>query len=100
MKKFVIAAFASTAALALTACGDSTDASDEAMADTVEMPADAAVDGTPDPVVDDAATLDAEMEGNEMDAAEAADAATGAVEAEGMDASVEDAIDAAEDEMQ
>ena len=98
MKKIAHCALTAAAALALTACGSSTDASDEAMADTVEVPAEEAVAGTPDPVADAAAN--SEIEANEMDAAEAADAATAAVEGEAATPAVEDAIDAAEDEMQ
>lgn len=98
MKKFALSAVAVTAALALAACGNSTDASDEAMADTVEVPADEAVAGTPDPVAD--ADANTEIETNEMDAAAAADAATDAVGAEATTPAVEDAIEEAEDEMQ
>jgi len=62
MKKIVYAAFASAAALALAACGSSDDASEDAMADDVEMPADEAMTGVEVPVVDPAATEDAEAE--------------------------------------
>ena len=43
MKKIIAAAFASTAALALAACGSSDNAADEAAADNVEMPAEEAM---------------------------------------------------------
>ena len=46
------------AALALAACGSSTDASEDAMADTVEIPADEAMANAPDPVADPAAAVD------------------------------------------
>lgn len=62
MKKIVYAAFASAAALALAACGSSDDASEDAMADDVEMPADEAMTGVEVPVADPAATEDAEAE--------------------------------------
>lgn len=44
MNKFTTLAFASLSALALTACGSSDDASVEAEADTVEMPANDAME--------------------------------------------------------
>ncbi len=50
MKKYVALAFASVAALALTACGSADNAKDEAQADNVEIPADETVgdiDATP-----------------------------------------------------
>ena len=57
MKKIVSAAFAGAFALALAACGSSDDASTEAEADTVELPADEAMeDVTAAPVADPAAT--------------------------------------------
>jgi hypothetical protein len=40
MKKFALVAFAAAAALGLAGCGKSDDASDQATADNVEMPAD------------------------------------------------------------
>ena len=43
MKKIIAAAFATTAALALAACGSSDTATEEAAADTVEMPAEEAM---------------------------------------------------------
>lgn len=56
MKK--IAFVATVAAFALTACGETTDASEEAQADTVEVEADAAMEDMPEPVADDAATAE------------------------------------------
>ena len=50
MKKLLAAAFVSSAALALAACGQSESAKEEAQADNVEMPAEEAVgdiDATP-----------------------------------------------------
>ena len=43
MKKIIAAAFASTAALALAACGSADKASEEATAEDVEMPAEEAM---------------------------------------------------------
>lgn len=93
MKKFAIIA-ATTAALALSACGESTDASEDAVADTVEVPADDAMEGLPDPVADadamteeEAAAVDAAMDDGEAMAEEAGDAAQ---------QTVDDAIAAAE----
>ena len=98
MKKLAMTAFASVAVLALAACGGSDDASEDAMADNVEMPADEAMAGAGDPVADtdldaaDAATADAgdttaaagdAAEAAAADAAAAAEAATQAAE-EGM----------------
>jgi len=83
MKKIIAAAFASTAALALAACGSSDQAADEAAADNVEMPAEEAV-----PV--DAATAPADAMAPAADASAAADAANDAK------AGAEAAADAAE----
>lgn len=50
MKKFTVLALASAAALALSGCGGSESAKEEAQADNVEMPAEEAVqdvDATP-----------------------------------------------------
>ena len=51
MKKLAI--LVSCSAFALAACGDTTDASEEATADTVEVPADEAMAEAPDPVVEE-----------------------------------------------
>lgn len=53
MKKTVYLAFTGAAALALAACGSADDASVDAEADTVEMPADAALSGVDEEPVDD-----------------------------------------------
>jgi len=71
MKKIIAAAFASTAALALAACGDADNAADEAAADTVEMPAEEAMPA-------DAATAPADAMAPAADASAAADAAADA----------------------
>ena len=47
MKKFAALAFATTAALALAACGSSESAKEEAMEDNVEMPAEETVGELP-----------------------------------------------------
>ena len=49
MKKFAIIA-AAAGAFALAGCGDTTDASEDAVADSVEVPADEAMADAPDPV--------------------------------------------------
>jgi len=83
MKKIIAAAFASTAALALAACGSSDKAADEAAADNVEMPAEEAMPA-------DAATAPADAMAPAADASAAADAAQDAK------AGAEAAADAAE----
>jgi hypothetical protein len=61
MKKFVALAFASTAALALAACGQSETAKEDAQADNVEMPAEEAVgDVAATPVADASAAAGAD----------------------------------------
>jgi hypothetical protein len=83
MKKIIAAAFASTAALALAACGSSDNAADEAAADNVEMPAEEAMP------VDTAATAPADAMAAPADAAAtgaAADAAADAAAAAEADA--------------
>lgn len=62
MKKFAALALATTAALALAACGSSEGAKEEAQADNVEMPAEEAVqdvDATPAPDASGAAGAEA-----------------------------------------
>ncbi|MCK9541778.1 MAG: hypothetical protein M0R03_07080 [Novosphingobium sp.] len=57
MKKIAYAALVSAAALSLAACGKSDDASEQAMAENVELPAEEAVgDATAVPSEDAAAT--------------------------------------------
>ncbi|WP_271079263.1 lipoprotein [Aurantiacibacter sp. MUD61] len=83
MKK--IAIIAAGAAFALSACGETTDASDDAVADTVEVPADDAMDDVPEPVADEEMMTDeeadAEMDMNEDMAEQAGDDAMSVVEA-------------------
>lgn len=93
MKKFALIAAAS-AAFALAGCGDATDASEDAMADTVEMPADEAMSDVPDPAAD-VDSADA-IEAAEEDALETAESA--ADEAEAAVADVEAAAAAADAE--
>ena len=87
MKKTAYLAFASFAALSLAACGSSDDASDDATADTVEMPADEAMTGVEEPVVDPQATA--------TDDASDASAAATATAAEAADAAAAAAADVA-----
>ncbi|MET0588678.1 MAG: hypothetical protein ABWZ75_09165 [Novosphingobium sp.] len=82
MKKIAYAAFASAAALALTACGSSDSASEEAVAENVEMPAEEAVggvDATPVPEAATPAATDAASDAAATTPA-ATDAATAAAE--------------------
>jgi hypothetical protein len=89
MKKIALIAAASSFALALAACGDADDASEDAMADNVEMPADEAMASAPDPATDavsdaaEEATQDAEeqIEQTAETAADAAEATVADVEA-------------------
>lgn len=89
MKKFALIAAASSFALALAACGDADDASEDALADNVEMPADEAMADVPDPAVDavseaaEEATQDAEaaIEQTAEQAANDAEAAVADIEA-------------------
>lgn len=92
MKKIIAAAMLSSAILALSACGSSDSASEEAEADTVEIPADEAMSGDVQaPVADEAGTsesADDAAEGEEA-AAEGEDpvaAAAKAAEAAAADA--------------
>jgi hypothetical protein len=95
MKKFVLASFASAAALALSACGSSDSASEEAQADNVEMPAEETmntVDAAAAPASDAAA-----LPGADASASPAADASAAATDAAA--AAAEDATVAAEKKM-
>lgn len=87
MKKSALLA-ASSLALALAACNDSGDASEDAMADNVEMPADEAMAGMPDPAADADAVAEAAEDASESseDAMEAAAAAGAAAEEAAADA--------------
>jgi hypothetical protein len=74
MRKFAALPALAGTALLLTACGSADDASTEASADTVEMPADAALAPiTEEPVADPEATAtDAQAEATAEKAADAA----------------------------
>jgi hypothetical protein len=80
MKKFALIAFAAVAAYGLSACGKSDDASEDAMADNVEMPADTAMATATPPVADAEASSDAAdvTSATSSTAAEAGDAAEAA----------------------
>ena len=77
MKKIALFAAVSSFALTVAACGGSDDASEDAMAESVEMPADEAMADMPMPVADATeATEDAEAAPDDaMAAEEAGDAA-------------------------
>ncbi|MEM7666533.1 MAG: hypothetical protein AAF250_11805 [Pseudomonadota bacterium] len=109
MKKFTTFALLGSASLVLAACGSAEDASTEATADTVEMPADEALEGLSDePVEDEAAAIDEEVAGPaavtqetaETAAENAADVAAqveaAAAEAEAAANQLDEAVDAAE----
>ncbi|MDP2131287.1 MAG: hypothetical protein U0975_12610 [Erythrobacter sp.] len=79
MKTFAPLAALGGAALLLSACGGADDASTEASADTVEMPADEALSAVtdeavadPDATATDAPATDAEVEAGAEQAADAA----------------------------
>jgi hypothetical protein len=100
MRKIAFAAFASLAALTLSACGSSEDASTDAEADNVEMPADQALAGSEQPVPDASASDNQTATDQAVDRAEAAgekaaDAAADAAAAAGDAASTESANDQA-----
>lgn len=101
MKKFVLLAFASAATLALSACGSSGDADEQATPDTVEMPAEEQLSTVAaDPVPDSApatAPADPNAAAKPNDAAAAAAAAAADFNAAGDGA--EQAIDQAEKKM-
>jgi hypothetical protein len=81
MRKFATIATLATSVLLLAACGSADDASTEASADTVEMPADEALTPIADDAVADpeATATDAPVGDSEaaLDAEAAADAAAG-----------------------
>ena len=91
MKKFALLA-AVSAAFTLAGCGDATDASEDAVADNVELPADEAMADVPDPAADADAAVDA-IEAAEEDAlttaentADEAEAAVADIEAAAAEA--------------
>lgn len=75
MKKTLAVVLASAFTLSLAACGSTTDASEDASADNVEIPADEAMAGAPAPVEDPDALAEAAdaAEGDAMDAAATAE---------------------------
>ena len=77
MKKVSQILLAGAGAMALSACGSADDASADAEADTVEMPAENALEGvSEEPVEDaDASSEDTEAGPGDIDASDAADAA-------------------------
>ena len=92
MRKFATTTLAAAAALGLAACGSADDASEEAIADTVEMPADDAMVDTPLPVADPDALSDTDQDAG----ADAVDAQADAADAEAAaDAAEQAAADAA-----
>lgn len=86
MKKIAHIAFASAVALTLAGCGSSDDASTEAMADDVEVPADEAMSEVEDagalPAADVGATEDAEPADDATTTANAAGDAAAAAAAD------------------
>ena len=91
MIKFRYAAAAASLALVLAACGETQDASDDAMADTVEIPADEAMANAPLPADDADAVTDA-ADGVAPETAEQ----TAQQAADDAQAAVDDAVTAAE----
>lgn len=69
MKKLSSIVFAGAAAMALSACGSADDASADAEADTVEMPADEALKGVSEMPAEDAGAEDEAASGDEATAA-------------------------------
>lgn len=103
MKKIAYTAMASAFALALAACGGTDNASDDATADNVEMPADEAMstEGVEAPSADDAAEAATDAAEASEDAADATQAAANDAEEAANDAAAaaEAATNAAEDDM-
>lgn len=104
MKKIAYFALASAAALALSACGSSDDASEQATPDNVEMPAEEQLSTVAAmPVPDDgaaaAATATADPDAGAAVDDSAAAAAAAAADFEAAGAGAEQAIDAAEKKM-
>ena len=98
MRKYANILLAGAGAMTLAACGAADDASIDAEADTVEMPADAALEGVMDAPVEDAeASADdtAEENSNEVEDT-ASDIADAAEEARDTADAVSDAVDRVE----
>ena len=94
MKKIVLFAAASSIALALAACGDSGDASEDSLAESVEMPADEAMADMPMPEADTTEAAEEASADAAADAETAADAAAAA--AADAEAAAQAATEAAE----
>ncbi|WFL78464.1 hypothetical protein P7228_05200 [Altererythrobacter arenosus] len=96
MKKFSALLAVSAASLALAACGSADDASTEATADTVEMPADEALEGvTEEPVADADANAVAEEDDTNVSVDEANAAAEAAADVAADAAAAAEAAEAA-----
>lgn len=97
MKSTYLAIAAAIASLALAGCGETQDASADAMADNVEVPADDAMNDTPMPVEETSV-----VEDSAEDAAPATDEVEQSAEQAADDAqsAVDDAVSAAEDSME
>ena len=94
MKKIALFAAVSAFALALAACGDSDDASEDSLAESVEAPADDAMADMPMPQADTTDVAEEAAEDAAADAETAADAAVAA--AADAEAAAEAATAAAE----
>jgi len=102
MKKFALYAFAASAALALSACGSSDSASEQATPDTVEMPAEeqlSTVAALPEPDNGAAATEPADPNAGAKPEDAAANAAAAAADFNAAGDGAEKAIDQAEKKM-
>lgn len=80
MTRLALAALAGTALLMLSACGSSNDASKDATATNVEMPADKAMAGTPMPSPDPGASADQSIAATQGEARKAAASAQAMVD--------------------
>lgn len=98
MRRIAFTLLAGAGAMALAACGSSDDASVEAEADTVEMPADAALDDISDVPVEDPDANAAGATVSEEMATDAADAAADVAAA--AEAAADTAADEAADDEQ
>ena len=96
MKSIRLAIVAATLSLALAGCGDADDASEDAIADSVEMPADEAMADAPMPAQDVAPVADPAEGTDTVDEVET-DAQQAADEAQ---AAVDDVINAAEENIE
>lgn len=93
MKKIAYTLLASAGALALAACGSSDSASEDAQADSVEMPADEAMTGTTEEPAADADAMSDAVDDATAAATEVADKTAEAADAAGKAAAdVADAV--------